>query len=59
MHVAVACSAHAVHQWLGRFDVVVVGPGLGREQAIQDAVRKVGIRSEVFRHGIFLVFGLK
>ena len=41
-HAAVACSVQAVRQWLGRFDVVVVGPGLGRDPAVQSAVRQVG-----------------
>jgi NAD(P)H-hydrate repair Nnr-like enzyme with NAD(P)H-hydrate dehydratase domain len=38
---AVQKGATAVEHWLKRFDVMVVGPGLGRDPLIHDTVKQV------------------
>ncbi len=36
----------AIEHWLERFDVVVVGPGLGRDELVHDTVVKVLFNSQ-------------
>ncbi len=42
---AVDRAVGAIEHWLERFDVVVVGPGLGRDVLVHDTVVKVLILS--------------
>lgn len=41
---AVKQSVEAIQRWLERFDVVVVGPGLGRDECVQQTVRQVSAK---------------
>ena len=32
----------AIQHWLPRFNVMIIGPGLGRDEMVHDTIKKVG-----------------
>ncbi len=38
---AVERAVAATNHWMERFDVVVIGPGLGRDELVHDTVKEV------------------
>ena len=42
-------SFGAIQHWLPRFNVMIIGPGLGRDEMVHDTIKQVSPSSSIFQ----------